>query len=573
MSGAPDGVRTGVATSWFGDNPNTGTYGRRGLLAGPVTIDPAYNLKATLYGADSSGQFNYPGASQSSPANQVLTWSQTSQTMPEASRYRFMQTYSGYSLLSPGATSNLTNIEGYAWGQRTGVSDSYFVAQDVGTRTTLSTSSSFSSVLDNSSVQVSGRMMGSLTGVLGGQDLTGRMVFQGIESDGVKFTYRGAVTLQADGSMVFNYRGYWSTGTGYGSGSGSGAARRSGMGYGASGYGHGTGQQFIQQYTDYAFGKAQGTMTFAPGTFFSQTATGTVQAILDTNTSSLVLLDKGGVEGTRKGAYPGNFKGSLAAIISASGLGDLPSYGSGRGKLGTADLTMKMQGVVAGQPGAPLAGVMDVNMQVDGNALPKFAGPVSLDPATGMLSGQGSTSINLGEGATANLTAAWIQAPKGSGIKTDSFMVTAAGGKFEQVSSDKNNVATITSTTPMTGHLKGVNAGPVSTDFNLTSTITDPMVRFPKNIQGQAAATMVGVVAGTPGGDKNGIAQAVLSLKDKSTGKVHPQALFGTVNINNSNGQMNAILNGTNPAIKPAVPIVVPATQTGTVTVTPKPGV
>jgi len=322
---------------------------------------------------------------------------------------------------------------------------------------------------------------------------------------------------------------------------------------------------------DGQFGKAKGTMTFAPGTFFSQTATGTVQAILDTNTSSLVLLDKGGIQGTRKQAYPGDFKGSLAAIITTSGMGDLPSYGSGTGKLGTADVTMKMQGVVAGQPGAALAGVMDVQMKVDGNALPKFAGPVALDPATGMLSAQGSTSINLGAGATANLSASWIQAPKGSGIKTDSFMVTADGGKFDQVRDAQTNVALISSTVPMTGHLKGVNAGPISADFKLTSTITDPSVHFPQNVQGRAAATMVGVVAGNPGGDKNGIAQAVINLKDKPTGTVNPQALAGTVNITPS-GQMQAVLNGANPAIKPASPVVVPATQTGTVTVTPKPG-
>ena len=33
-----------------------------------------------------------------------------------------------------------------------------------------------------------------------------------------------------------------------------------------------------------------------------------------------------------------------------------------------------MPGVVAGQPGPPLAGVMEQNLQVDGGAVPKFAG-------------------------------------------------------------------------------------------------------------------------------------------------------------------------------------------------------
>ena len=104
---------------------------------------------------------------------------------------------------------------------------------------------------------------------------------------------------------------------------------------------------------------------------------------------------------------------------------------------------------------------------------------------------------------------AWLQAPKGSGIKTDSFMVSADGGKFDQVRNAQTNTALISSAESLTGHLKGVNAGPISADFNLTSTITDPSVHFSQNVPGKAAATMVGVVAGNPGGDKNGIAQAV----------------------------------------------------------------
>ena len=91
-----------------------------------------------------------------------------------------------------------------------------------------------------------------------------------------------------------------------------------------------------------------------------------------------------------------------------------------------------------------------------------------MDPAMGVLSGQGSASINLGEGATANLSASWIQAPKGSGVKTESFMVTADGGKFDQVRDAQKNVALISSTLPITWHQKGVNAGSISADFNLT---------------------------------------------------------------------------------------------------------
>jgi FecR protein len=554
--GDTGGGEGGASTSTGATTSYAGFTGQQG--SDTSGLNPGLSLASLFQTALSNSTVYTPPTDQQPLETPVSNHSNNSNPLPPSQTFSFRQTYSGYSLFSPGATSNTANIDGYAWGQRTGAFDSYFVAQDSGTRKLLSSSGggydaymaastsgglslmngesgggSITGTLANSSVQVSGRMMGSVTGVLGVQDLTGSMVFRGKESDGVRFTYRGDVTLKADGSMTFGYKGRW---------------------FGQDGQ----------------FGKAQGTMTFVPGTFFSQTATGTVQAILDTNTSSLVLLDKGGLEGTQKGAYPGKFKGSLAAMITSPGLGDFSSYGSGTEKLGTADITMKMQGVVAGQPGATLAGVMDVKMKVDGSALAKFAGPVSLDPATGVLSGQGNASINLG-GATANLAAAWIQAPKGSGIKTDSFMVTADGGKFDQVRSDQKNVATISSTFPMTGHLKGVNAGPISTDFNLTSTITDPSVHFSRNIQGKAAATMVGVVAGTPGADKNGIAQAVINLKDKPTGTVNPQALSGTVNITPT-GQMNAVLTGANPAINPASPVLVPATQTGTVTVTPKPG-
>jgi len=83
VSGDPNGVRTGVATIWFGNyyNPD-GTYGNRGVYAGPVTITQDYTLDATFYGANAAHLFGYPWASSGSSATQVLFWNQSPQTMP-----------------------------------------------------------------------------------------------------------------------------------------------------------------------------------------------------------------------------------------------------------------------------------------------------------------------------------------------------------------------------------------------------------------------------------------------------------------------------------------------------------
>ncbi len=437
---------------------------------------------------------------------------------PPTETFSIFQTYSGYrNLFIDPAAALQAVVEGYGWTGRTGIGEAtaYFVAADNGTRT-ITTDNSFLGVLGSATVRVAGRMSGEVSGVKG-QDLTGDMTFRGRQSDGTRFRFSGAITVHPDGSMGFVYSGRWKNSEGL-------------------------------------VGQGQGTMTFSPGQFFSQTASGTLKAVVDGDNTAF-LLDKGGLTGQRQGAYPGKFKASMAAMINSQMLEGL------RGSE-TAEVTLKMKGVVVpGSAGSPASGVMDVKIKVDdfGLSTPKITGPVSIDPATGILIGSGTTVIASDNTTLGTVNALLIQVPKDSGLKTDSFAVTAGDGKFKQVPNESLTQATISSTRSLNGKLIGMNHGPISADFNLTSTVTNPGTQFPEEtIRGRAAAKMIGVVAGTADGDKVGISKTILDLKGVTQG-------FAGLVTAQPGGQIEAMLKGNNPVS----PGGAPATQVGTITVKP----
>lgn len=290
----------------------TTTYGARGTgLVSPTYLPTTSNLDSPLQYV-TSGLYVPPtvtGPMAASPSP-----SPTPTPTPQPQTYFFTQTWFGSFVFQSEYPFTQGTVEGWGWGERTGVLDGYYSAKYSHTRFPPSGGSFGQNFLPGTST---GSMEGSVTGILG-QTLTGTMCFTGTTENG-DFDYEGNVALEPSGSMVFNYSG---TRT-YGDGSDGGTTQ-------------------------------EGVMTFLPGTYFKQSVPGASVRESSIPARWLATVRNNGVlSGTQEeGPNPGPFQASFRNNIWGRGLFQYPE----EPEIRTVDITM--EGVLSGSPEGVMTGAM-----------------------------------------------------------------------------------------------------------------------------------------------------------------------------------------------------------------------
>ena len=361
--------------------------------------------------------------------------------------------------------------------------------------------------------------------------------------------------MSANGQLVFNYGGTWNNATSGQTGTGSG---------------------MIQQI---------------PGTYFTETVTGTYQQAstsiplgtnypTGTNLSVTTVKDATPLTGTRT-VDPGGANTTTSTTGSYAGMVATVNPTVGGSSTGSVNVTV--EGVVAGPAYQTQWGVATATptFTPSGGSATTIAGTtgaVTID-TTGTLTGQFVNTQNSGTSTpnpANNLTQNYASVPTSSGLTTASF-TQAASGAFNATANNINNntqsVVTVTTPTPLTGTSTGVLAGPINANLALTSTALQPNAYASGS--GTIATATVGVVAGPAGGVQTGVA-TVQAVKTATTGTTTPTAYVGATTLTPAAGgatptpaTLTTTLQGVNPATVPAVGTV-GATQTGTLTVTPK---
>ncbi len=441
-------------------------------------------------------------------------------TLAQMPMYTFSETYQGFRL-STSTSLNLANIEGYGWGKLTSTTlpssyTGYFVAQDLGTRASLT-------AINSNWLGVTGTMTGTLSGVAG-QTLSGQMTFTGTTSSGTSFTYNGQASLAANGSLIFNYGGNWNNTTSGQTGTGSG---------------------LLQQVM---------------GTYFSETASGNMQ--LSTSTSGSlnvgVVKDTATLSGTRTGLSPEPITTTASVAIGVSSPNPLPSGGSG-------SATVSLQGVVAG-------GAWDTRWGVASGSSPlteaTISGPVTIDTA-GKLTAQFVDQSNNPSGPPDKISINVVSVPTGSGQTTSSFAQTASG-TFDQapVAGANGTQMVVTTPTPLIGTSTGTITGPINANLAITSTALQPST-YNNSVTGTITATTVGAVGGPAGGVQTGVASTqVVKTVGETT---NTPGYVGTATLQPGAAGVPPVLTTTLNSVTNLAPNGSPTTQTGALTATPKP--
>jgi hypothetical protein len=446
--------------------------------------------------------------------------------VPQTVLWTFYETYFGFRLSTSSSPYNLAGIEGYAWGQRLGTTTGftvppgytftvpagftaqgsalpasycgYFIAQDLGSRAAL-----VNGTLGSSWVTVTGTLAGNLSGPSGGT-LTGQAIFTGTTSTGVQFTYSGPVSLSSDGKLTFSYGGTWTALNGSGTGGGS-----------------------ISQI---------------PGTYFTETASGNLQATstpypVGSSGATLnvaTVTDTAGLNGQRIMApgTSGQTTTSTTGSFAAGAASQTNTYPSG-----STGATLTLQGVVASTTGGTSYGVATGSSPEVSAALGSAAtisGPVSID-AAGKLTGQfvdsgGSNKIGIN----------MVSVPAGSGQSTSSFTQTVTGN-FSQTADPTGTMSTLTApsvTGTATGTLSGATTGSLTLNSQTTTTGT-----LGTN-SGTVTASVVGVVGGPTGGLQTGVASVQLIRNvtaGSGTGTYLPRYLGGAA-LQPASGTAPAVL-------------------------------
>jgi hypothetical protein len=198
-----------------------------------------------------------------------------------------------------------------------------------------------------------------------------------------------------------------------------------------------------------------------------------------------------------------------------------------------------------------------------------MSGPVTLD-TSGKLTGQFvDVAPNSGGYPPDNVTLNLVSVPTASGQTTSSFVQTVSGTVTQtptgSTPSTPSTQGTLTTPTPLTGTSTGVMAGNINANLALASTAAGPT--YGTTGSGPIVGQIVGAVGGPAGGAQTGPA-TMQAVKTVGTRTNHTHYL-GTATFQPAAGgaapTLTTSLKGLNlPASG------VSATQSGTVTVTPK---
>ncbi|MGP8049031.1 MAG: FecR domain-containing protein [Desulfobaccales bacterium] len=387
-----------------------GGGGGTGPLLGTLSTqnNPANNPAFNLYTANNlvNNPVNNPNISTSSPG-------------PISSTYNFAMDLNGYLTNTVSSPGNATQISGY-WGQLTGVDPEYFTTSGSGTRASASFSGPTGSAI---SLTASDILTGTVSGV-SGQSLSGTYSANFTTSNGYSGTFSGPITINPNGTFSYSYTNL-------------------------------SGSNSI--YTETGAGSSSGT----PGTYFTQTAVGSLAMTGNTagNQQTLTNLNGYSIWGTRTGVLPGQF----AATINMTSTAPV-----NRGYYPPADqssLTASMQGVVSGAPGGPQTGVMTTVASGQNSSNTPWtwtlAGPVTINPNGG-------------------LSASFY------GTNTDNGVTPAPAGTFTQQGTWTQTAATL----------------PAASTYSFSIPLTDSMLISPTSttqatVQTQGFGTRSGVFPGT----------------------------------------------------------------------------
>jgi hypothetical protein len=496
------------------------------IVPGQVTLVPggSYFLASGGFTPSNAGPIQVSSFSGSGTVPTALT-----QTL----LYGFSESFQGFRISTGSAPFTLASVEGYGWGTIAGTgatplptsytggaTTGYFVSQDLGTRASLS-------AMGPGWASVRGSMTGTLSGTAG-QTLTGQMTFTGINSLNTTYNYQGNATLASNGTLVWNYYGNWTNGANSGTASG----------------------QWTQVLGTYF------TETVNSGTYV-QAATSTT--IDGTTYASKTVQDAAPLGGTRTvGTSPSTATTTSYAGIRTSKVNTFSSGG------GTPNLTV--QGVVAGSPWQTRWGVASISgtgIPTPSSATGFFAGPVTVDP-TGKLTGQFVDTLPNAPGQPVdNVAVNLVSVPTGAGQTTSSFVQTVSGTVAQTPASTTQG--SLITATPLPGTSTGLMAGNINANVNLSSTAVSPTYVTAGTTP--MSAQIIGAVGGPAGGTQTGVA-SMHSLKGTGTNTRGLQH-HGTATFQPAAGSTPATLttnlNGLNPSRTG-----VAATQTGTVTVTPR---
>jgi hypothetical protein len=538
-----------VGTSWLGANSGPASLTLTAATPGVFSVTVPGQISLVPGGS----YFTANGGLTPTSAGAIQVSSSSGPgTIPTALAqlplYGFSETYQGFRIGTGSAPFTLANVEGYGWGSITGSSvfgttpttslptsytggstTGYFVSQDLGTRASLS-------AMPPGWASVKGTMTGILSGTAG-QTLTGQMVFTGVNSLGTNYNFQGNATLAPNGTLVWNYYGNWTNGANTGT--------------------------------------ANGEWTQVLGTYFTETinpggstyqSVGSITVGGGTPNNFAIVKDDAPLSGnsTLKTGTSPNTTVSYAGIRTSTVNTFTPLSG-------TPNLTV--QGVVAGSPWQTRWGVASISgtgIPTPSSATGFFAGPVTVDPTTNKLVGQFVDTLPNGAGQPAdNVTVNLVSVQAGAGQTTASFVQTTQNpGTVTQTptGTTPSTQATLITPTPMPGTSTGLMAGNINTSVNLTTTAVSPT--YVTAGTASMHAKIIGAVGGPTGGTLTGVA-SMHSLKTIG-GNTRALQYHGTATFQPAAGSTPATLttnlNGLNLSRTG-----IAASQTGTVTVTPRP--
>ena len=501
--------------------------------------------------------------------------------------YTLFETFNGFRLRTATTPLTLAYGEGYGWGLRgTGTTASVNLptggtqAIALPTGFTLPTSalalpSSYLSPYISQSLSTyaaapgqtlqpnwvisTGTLAGTFTGSAGGT-LTGKVFFSGTTSTGSSFNYQGPATLTADGKLLLYYYGSFTTSGG-----------------------------------SSTMGSSSGQMYQLPGTYFTQTASG---SYLQSSTSASLgsgntlfinnMQDAAPLTGSRTeytynpstGSYTTS-SSSLTASFAGSQtvFGTTNPYPSG----GSGTVSSTMTGVVANAPKDPVSGayVVDRFGVATTNATytpsggsptnASITGPVLIETNTVLL-GQSVNQTSPSFTTTLNVKSSDVAA---TGVATTSFVKTATGNYTQTIDATGSSQTAITPTA-----LTGTTSTAAFNPAMVTSPTTAPAVTAPTTTNltitssaaqagtyttaaGPITVNSVGVAGGTPGGAMSGLSSTTVVKTNTSTGTtslgtfvggatVTPTTVAVTTNgINLAPGGVGAIQSGTVTTTKP----------------------
>ncbi|MGO9620294.1 MAG: FecR domain-containing protein [Desulfobaccales bacterium] len=410
-SGAASPLETGALGSGFGPGTFLGTY----FLQNNQVNNPINNPAITLFTQNPL---------LNNPANNPLIFGSTPSPAPgpgpSFSTYGFTMDLYGYRTDTPTSLYN-ANVISANWGELTLTSDApeYFTTSGSGTRS--STSPIFTGTSNYTATDV---LNGTVTGV-SGQALTGTYSATFSNSKNTSGIFSGPITINPDGTFNFSY------------------TNLSGSGTNSNG-----------TYTVTGTGSSSGT----PGTYFSQTAVGSVAQAGNAsgNQQTVTNLNSYPIWGTRTGVYPGTFAATLNMNNTAPVTGYYPPADQG-------SLAATMQGVVSGPAGGAQTGVMTTiaGGQEEGSQSFTFAGPVTINP-------NGNLSANF------------------YGTNTDNSVMPAPAGIFKQSGTWSQTAQAIPSASTYSFSI------PVTENDLINPTSTSQA-----SVQSQGFGTRTGVFPGT----------------------------------------------------------------------------